>query len=181
MNYSQKFLDAFDYVMKYEGGLNEDPDDRGGITNFGISIKFLKGTGDKYCKDGKYLQYLHELTIDQAKEIYHAEFWLEVYELVEIDLFREYIFDMVINHGRDIAHKLLQRGLWAAGDRRIKDDGIFGKETLQSLNSSYISSIAVPAYFSLRAIRTQYYHCIVSHHPEQEKFLEGWLRRAYGI
>ena len=180
--YSQKFLDAFDYVMRYEGGLNEDPDDKGGITNFGISIKFLKTTGDKYCKDGNYEQYIRSMTIDQAKEIYHAEFWLEVYEEIYADWIRKYIFDMAVNHGHSIAHKLVQRACYVADShwyREIINDGIFGEQTL---NAVLEESADYLLFFKIfKATRAQYYHCIVSHHPEQEKFLEGWLRRAYGI
>lgn len=179
MTYSQKFLDAFDYVMKYEGGLNEDFDDKGGITNFGISLKFLKETGDKYCKDGNYEQYIRNMTIDQAKDIYHAEFWLEIYEEIFDTYARNYIFDMAVNHGHSTAHTLTQRSLMAI-DFLLDDDGIFGSTTLDAINC-WTNEITCSLKSALKATRAQYYHCIVSHNPSQKKYLNGWLRRAYGI
>ncbi len=36
------FSTAHDYMMKNEGGLSENPADPGGVTNYGISLRFAK-------------------------------------------------------------------------------------------------------------------------------------------
>jgi lysozyme family protein len=37
--YSSKFLKAFEYLLKHEGGYSNDPDDAGGETKYGAAIR----------------------------------------------------------------------------------------------------------------------------------------------
>ena len=39
---TQRFIKAIQYVLEHEGLLNDVKNDKGGITNYGISLSFLK-------------------------------------------------------------------------------------------------------------------------------------------
>lgn len=57
---------AMDFVLKWEGGFVDHPDDPGGATNYGISS----------AAHGLTYQQVKDLSIDQAKKIYHQQYWL---------------------------------------------------------------------------------------------------------
>ena len=56
---------AFEFVLKWEGGLSEDPNDPGGLTKYGISQKAYPHLDIK------------NLTVYNAKEIYYKDYWLK--------------------------------------------------------------------------------------------------------
>ena len=63
------FEEAFDKLMKYEGGYSDHEADSGGKTNYGISEYAARKYG--YEKEVK------DLTIDDAREIYYQAYWLK--------------------------------------------------------------------------------------------------------
>lgn len=171
------FESVIKFVLDNEGGLSENPRDPGGITNFGISFRFLKslspddlkryGLHDPVTEDD-----VRGMTIDQAKAIYRGEFWEHApFEKIINGTLAKYIFDMAVNHGIGTATKLTQRAVWAANKKKdmIKDDGVFGAQTLQAIN--YSGFMLLPC---LMAVRADY--CRAIGKPE---FLEGWLKRCY--
>jgi lysozyme family protein len=173
---------AFDFVMKNEGELNENPNDSGGISNRGISLRFLREVKEtnlrRYGIFGTVTEdTIRELTLDQIKLIYRGEFW-DGSQLDEIEDsgVRAYIFDMVVNHGISQAIRMVQRGLWAVlYDREIlRCDGIIGFKTI-----GYLNSIAGEILPIIIAIRGEFYRSWVMNSPKDTEFLEGWLNRCY--
>lgn len=57
---------SIDLVLRHEGGLSDDPNDPGGLTNFGISLRSYPELG----ADG-----IRSLTRAQAEAIYLKDFW----------------------------------------------------------------------------------------------------------
>lgn len=84
---SDAFQKLIQGVLDREGGLSDNPADRGGLTNFGISSKANPDVDVK------------SLTLDKAKEIYLKRYWepLGADKLPE-DV-REMAFDSAVNHG----------------------------------------------------------------------------------
>ncbi len=73
---------AVKYVLRFEGELSENPKDPGGITKYGISLRFLKSIPPERLKSyGIFVaetinnEDIEHLTIDQAKTLYKGEFW----------------------------------------------------------------------------------------------------------
>ena len=62
---SKTFEDALKFVLKWEGGYSNDPNDPGGETKFGISKRSYPNLDIK------------NLTLKQAKEIYFQNYWLK--------------------------------------------------------------------------------------------------------
>ena len=59
------FKRAIDFVLKWEGGYIYDPYDPGGETKYGISKRYHPNVDIKV------------LTKEQAREIYHRDYWLK--------------------------------------------------------------------------------------------------------
>jgi lysozyme family protein len=86
----------------------------------------------------------------------------------------EKVFDLAVNMGTNKAHLLLQRALRAVGNP-VKEDGILGKITLTAVNSANERELLA----ALRSEAAGYYRSIVTKNSSQNKFINGWLKRAY--
>jgi lysozyme family protein len=161
--YSSKFLKALDYVMYHEGGYVEDPNDAGGETKFGISKRSYPHLDIK------------NLTRDQARQIYFVDFWLKAKceQIIDENLATKF-FDLTVHAGISQAVKLIQRALRAAGEQ-VVEDGIIGSVTLAAINKADPTDLLA----ALKSESAGYYRLIVQANPSQQKFIEGWLRRAY--
>lgn len=178
------FESCLAYVLGHEGGLTKDKADPGGITNFGISLRFLREVpADNLKRAGIFgdvtEQTIIDLTQDQAAKIYNSEFWVKApYEKIMNGIIGKYIFDMAVHHGLSRATKIIQRACCAAQKTKdyVNDDGVFGKKTLAAVN--YASFMLIPAMISER---TGFMRQLVAVDPKLDVFLDGWLTRAFDI
>lgn len=172
------FNDAVEFVLKNEGGLSENERDPGGITNFGISLRFIREFSPEKLKtygifavvDDKTIR---ELTKDQAILIYKNEFWAGS-KLDEINTQElcNYIFDMFVNHGSSRAIKLSERAICAYYfDKNYASNDSLMIDILNKLPTFFITVLA--------AMRAQYFYDLALF-KDQEVFLDGWLTRCYG-
>ena len=108
---------AFDRLMGNEGGYVNDPRDPGGETNWGISKRSYPQLD------------VAALTREDAKAIYHRDFWQrgQMGQLDDAVAFQ--VFDAAVNHGIETAVRMLQR---AAG---VADDGHVGPITLAAVRA----------------------------------------------
>ena len=102
------FDEAFDRLLGHEGGLVDDANDPGGLTNWGISQRQYPDVDIK------------NLTKDQAKAIYYRDYWKCVGVNVDTAVMWQ-TFDASVNHGIGNAIRMLQR---AVG---VVDDGHWGR------------------------------------------------------
>ncbi len=189
----ENFEKALKEVLKYEGGFVNLPQDPGGATNFGISLRLLQSIdystlrkcGFNVLNSPADISAIKNMTEDQAKNIYKILFWdSSKCPQIKSDLLRVYIFDMIVNMGSSNATKCIQRALWCynlnslfQGSSRVNiiDDGIFGEKTINAINA-----IDSQLLFALKAERASYYKILALKNPDQRIFLEGWLNRTYG-
>ena len=180
-----KFETAYDFTAKWEGGLSDDPADRGGITNYGVSIEFLRDcerldTTKLLClgiKTPVSRESIKSLRRDQARDLFRWRFWeTPGYERYELPL-AAVLFDCSVNHGISRAIKLAQKAFNAiapATAEKLSVDGIQGPKTKAAL-------ILVGSFPLARAIvseRKRFYQAIVDSNHTQRVFLRGWLNRA---
>lgn len=171
------FARAVDIVLSHEGGFADKKGDRGGPTNFGISLKFLElfPEGD-INKDGMVdRRDVELLTRDQAIDFYWREFWNKF----QYGKFNDWclatkVFDLAVNMGPSQAHCLLQQALLALGIKIIID-GKLGTATFRAANNANRDALLA----ALRAEAAGFYRLIARLNPGQDKFLTGWLNRAY--
>lgn len=182
------FNDVLPFVLKHEGGLVDNIYDAGGITNCGISLRFLKSleslSPDYLKKNYEISSPVNKNTIRKLKswqieKLYRLEFW-EKTLLSEVNNLRiaRYIFDMIINHGLVSAILMVQRAINVAKleINAVKVDGILGNATIEALNNSHDDNIFARC---LVAMRVACYYALVKKIPSNMIFLKGWLGRAF--
>lgn len=173
---------AFNYVIENEGGLIDNPNDPGGITKYGISLRFLKSIPLDILKSfGIYSAEsddISNLTIPQAKSLYKYSFWdiAKFTDITNQDCVN-YIFDMAVNMGINPAIKCAQRACWSFMGKKgiIDDDGILGKKSIEMIN--HCGRYLLP---SIRSERAGYYRVLIAERNNLKEFINGWLNRAYG-
>ena len=162
------FDSALKVVLKWEGGLVDDPDDPGGVTNHGISIRFAGSIGLDIDGDGKTTRAdIVDLTEEDAREIYQREFWMR---LRCGSMPRELalcVFDCAVNQGTGAAARLLQRAAC------VKVDGIVGPKTIQACWERDTYEILLD-FMARRAKRYADTRGV-------EKYGRGWYRRLFDV
>ncbi len=153
------FEDCIKIVLKHEGGFVNDPNDRGGETNYGITVAVARNYG--YKDDMK------DLPLQTAKDIYKANYWNKVKANDLPEEVRYIVFDTAINMGVTRASKFLQE---AAG---VEQDGIIGSQTIAA------SQMVTKEKYAL--IRMYFYCQIVRRDKSQAKFIGGWSNRVMDV
>ncbi len=157
------FNKAFSNLIKLEGEYVNDADDAGGETKFGISKKWYPHLDIK------------NLSRNDAMKIYYDDFWkCGPFEKLKNESIAVKLFELTVNIGQKHAGKCIQRALRCCG-YQIAEDGIIGTETISKTNTAnYVELLA-----SLRSEAAGYYRLVAEKKPDNAKFLEGWLKRAY--
>lgn len=171
-------------TLKHEGGFVNDPVDPGGATNWGVSIRFLKGAGDgdgdgwldgDIDHDGDIdVDDIRNMTVEQARKIYRTHFWDKYnYDMIVDFTVAARLFDMTVNMGARQAGKIIQRALNNCG-YQLKVDGKVGKMTFSAINCTDPEILMA----EIRQEHAQFYIDLIAAKPKFEKYRRGWLRRA---
>jgi lysozyme family protein len=179
-----RFQRALDFVLAHEGGFADDPDDPGGATNFGISLRLARDLGvlDRASsldldldRDGDVdAADIKALTRADAARLYYAVYWLnEGYYRLPLPVAYK-IMDLAVNMGPAQAHRLTQRALRSCGFV-LKEDGVLGEHTKGAL-----VDCKPPEFLAaLRSEAAGFYRLLAATRPAAAKYLPGWLARAY--
>jgi len=128
----ENFTKCLDFTLQYEGGFSDNPHDKGGATNMGITHVTLAA----WRHAAVTTQDVRNLTRGEAADIYKACYWDHVRgdELpASIDLA---VFDYAVNSGVTAAIRTLQSILG------VTSDGILGPKTLAEANNANAKAIA---------------------------------------
>lgn len=143
---------AFDRLIGNEGGISNNPDDPGRLTNWGISQRSYPQLN------------IRALTREDAKAIYRRDYW----DRARMDQYPPVIafqvFDIAVNSGIEAAVRMLQR---AVG---VEDDGDIGPVTLAAIRARNTANVVM----RLIAERLDFWR----HLPTWPKFGDGWAGRA---
>lgn len=159
------FEECFEIVLDIEGRgvVTNDPDDNGGLTKWGISLR----AHPELSEDG-----IRSLSKAQAKEIYKADYWGSIKATSFPLKTRLAIFDMAVNHGVSRASKLVQKAANADG-AKLMLDGEIGPITLAA-----VKAIAPVEFLVLLSMeRLAFYQAA----DDFEKFGKGWQRRIFKV
>lgn len=163
-----RFDTALAVVLRHEGGFSDHPDDPGGVTFKGISLRFLRMLRLDPNNDGVIdRRDIVHLTDDQVRDLYREHFWtvLRCGALpAGVDLI---VFDCAVNQGPGAAAMILQR---AAGAR---PDGLVGPKTLAAVAMRTPDAL-VREIAARRALR-------YARNPKIIVFGLGWFRRLIDI
>lgn len=175
------FDPAFKRTLDFEGiALADVPGDSGGLTFCGISRHSFPGWQgwaiiDHYVETSTDLGVAKHLSVNDSslmalvEMFYKTSIWNQnkLGDLQNQELANQ-LYDAVVNCGQR-AVKAIQ-GLLSVGV-----DGIMGSKTTDACNFYPAPDDLVDRFLSWRK---NYYQMIVQAHPEQDKFLNGWLKRC---
>jgi len=179
LNADQRFVVAIKKVLENEGGLANNNYDNGNITNYGISLRYLKTLGKEgdINKDGRIdKQDIYLLTKFAAANIYKKQFWDKygLYRINNLQLATK-ILDLSINMGINQLIVLLKRAI-------LKIDPNFIAPKDIPFIICYVNKY--PPFILLNALIKQakyFYTNLVNKRPQDQIFLKGWLKRADDI
>jgi lysozyme family protein len=148
------------FVLKMEGGetAENDPNDPGGLTKFGISQKAYPSLD------------VAALTLEQAKEIYRKDYWNAVHGDDLPFPLALVAFDCGVNQGTAEARRLLQMSL------KVKVDGNVGPITVAA--AAKAGTYEVKKFI---AARLAHYTRIILNNPKLEVFAFNWSYRMIAL
>jgi len=155
-------------ILAYEGGYVDDPTDRGGATNMGITLSTWKKVG--YDKDGD-----GDIDANDIRLLSKAD----AITVLKLNYWNRWRADQINN--QSIA-EILVDWLWGSGKwgitipqrlLKVPEDGIVGPSTLYAVNSSNQRGL----HAAIFQARVSFIRDLVNNHPEQNKFFNGWMNR----
>lgn len=153
-------------VSKYENK------DTGEISNWGISLKWLKGIDPEATADT-----VRNLTREAAADLYQKYWW----EKLEINLIPSQrvatkLLDTCVNCGGRTGIKLLQRTMEIPEHDR---DGLVGPQTLRFISDELAFKNGEQMLLdSMAADQATHYEEVVEENPALKPNLAEWLKRA---
>ena len=168
-----------DTILRHEGGYVDHPNDRGGPTNFGITLATLRKERDDPSLTADDVK---AMTKDEAKTIYRRSYYLRPGVDRLTPAVQPFVFDCAVNHGPRRAVRFVQSVCNQSGQllKDIAVDGIMGPATAQAAAAV---AIIMDDYFLAALVeeRANFFRRIVEADDSQRVFLNGWLRRAYSF
>lgn len=157
-----------DFFSKWEGGIANDPNDKGGFTNRGITLVTFKN----YFGKNKTINDLKNITDEQWFYIFKNGYYDKI-KCAEIK--------------NDNIQLIWCDWFWGSGKWAItkvqtlvgvEDDGIVGPKTLDAINNFKTQK---DLFDKIKQLRINFVYSIVKNNPSQKKFLKGWLNRINDI
>lgn len=176
-------------VAGIEGGHSDDATDRGGETNLGLSLRFLKAVGGLDLNhdgladldlnldtvlDG---QDIRLMTPAVRYEVFLHHFYVQPGFWTLAPPFDGAMFDQAVNGGTTAAVKILQRALNRLPGPKIAVDGAMGPKTRGRFRS-VLEGRRATLLAEIRREAQARYLAIIAADPSQAKYRNGWLRRA---
>lgn len=149
---TSRFLEFMPFIFRWEGGYDNDPDDPGGETNWGIDKRSHPSVDIK------------NLTKAGAQQIYFDEYWLRVHADELPPKVGEVMMNIAVNAGLGRAVR------WAQQIVGATVDGALGPKTIEAINA-YPGNLAL----ALADRTEEHYRSIAK--GRLAKFLRGWLNR----
>lgn len=195
---SPYFDAAYKRTLIFEGGLSNDPDDRGGLTKYGIT----QATWAAYCKaTGRAVSPVSRITHEDAEAVYERNYWhaagLDRIEGRAPQSVLNEIYDAGVNCGIGASAKFAQAAynlIATDGMQRLVVDGKIGPLSARAI--AEICERYKDAYLAaLRGVRfVHYLNCmdkdksfwerllifcvdVIRRTNSQRKFIRGWLKR----
>lgn len=161
------------FILSWEGGYVNDPVDKGGATNMGVTIGTWRKVG--YDKDGDGDIDVDDLRLLSKDDVLNRVLKPHYWDKWKADQIKS----------QSVANILVD-WVWGSGANGIKIpqkllgltvDGIVGPKTLAAVNSS--DSLAL--FNAIKAEREAFLWRIVERDPTQKRFIKGWLNRLNAL
>ncbi len=171
-------------VIDREGGYVNHSSDRGGPTNYGITVAVARENG--YQGD------MRNLPRSLAVKIYEARYWnsIRLDRIAPISAtLAEYLFDFGVHSGPGRSAQELQRTLNVLNNRGrlfpdLKVDGAVGPATLNALSDYRKARGGAGLYVlaeSINGVRIAFCRGLAERDERQEDFAYGWFKRVVNL
>ena len=156
------------FVLEHEGGFVNDPLDRGGATNKGVTIAVWKAQG--YDKDGD-----GDIDVADLKLITEADAIM----IMKKNYWDRWKADQIKNQAiaNTVVDWVWSSGVWGIKIPQrilgVKDDGVVGAKTIEALNNQDPKKFLEKLYLA----RFNFLDGIVASNPSQKRFIKGWKNR----
>ena len=155
-------------IFKWEGDWSDNKNDKGGVTNMGITLSTWKSQGYDKNHDGKIdvndLRLVTKQDVINLLKKYYWDRWHA--DLIENQSIANLLVDWVWNSGV-YGIKIPQRIL------KVSPDGIVGNKTITAINKANQETL----FNSFKQARREFFIQIVRNDKSQLMFLKGWLNR----
>ncbi|WP_436883196.1 glycoside hydrolase family 108 protein [Enterobacter asburiae] len=164
-------------ILRHEGGYVNDPDDKGGETNMGITLDTWKKFAPEDLGIQATSKSLKEMTKEQAETIYYNHYWKpKGFCKLENTKVALMIYDWTITSG--LAVKQIRKLLHGEYDPRININNSMDDDMIHCVNNvegqeQLLNRIA--------EVRKDYYRSLTitdGKQNSQVKFLKGWINRV---
>jgi lysozyme family protein len=159
---------ALKFVLRWEGGFVDHPNDPGGRTNRGVTQKVYDGWRARQGLAARDVKLIED---DEVHAIYAGDYWVPPRcDLLTspLDLVQ---FDTAVNMGVKRAVKFLQGAVGCSAD------GDFGPGTAAAV-AGCDAGTAVASYCQRREA---FYRGLAQDNPKLAVFLKGWLNRLNAL
>lgn len=177
------FNAAHAHVMRWEGGFFDHPNDPGGVTNYGVSLMFLKGLdlveGDIDGDGDIDRDDVLKITKEQARAIFKRHFWNKPRAAELPPLVAMAYYDLAVNAGTGRAAIVLQEAINALRPGAIAKLA----PNVGPLTRRYAGMLAAEGREAELALayldqRENWYRRLAKARPKSAVFLRGWLNRT---
>lgn len=181
-----EFKRACEKTLRIEGGFVDNPNDRGGPTNLGVTLKTL----DRWFlkRDGRHADLVDLKTLDvhQAKALYFDLYWndrlLPCQEIAEWwEPMGDEVFDTAVNSGPARSAIFLQRTLNLLNRNEkvfddLKVDAWAGTATLKAMRAmDKLPRGRERLMLGINVEQGAFLRDLAMRDPRQEEFYGGWL------
>lgn len=174
---ADRIEEIIDAILEREGGYVLDEADRGGETNYGITVAVARANG--------YSGKMRDMPAEFARKVYRRRYidgpGFDLLLEVSPDVAAE-VIDTGVNMGPSTAATMLQRALNAFNDGRYDElfvDGRCGALTAGALRD-YLAWRGDEGRRALLAVlngvQSERYLGITERDPRQRRFFYGWIR-----
>jgi lysozyme family protein len=162
------FEAAMPFVLRWEGGFVDHPNDPGGRTNKGVTQKVYDHWRRRQALAQRDVKLIQDA---EVHAIYEADYWLPP----RCDLLQSQLdlvqFDTAVNMGPGRAVRFLQQSLGC------DIDGDFGPRTERAATACDAGSTII-RYCD---VREAFYRRLAQNRPQLAVFLKGWLNRLNAL
>lgn len=156
------------FILKWEGGFANHPNDKGGATNKGITIATFR----HFFGSEATVEQLKAMTDEQWETVFRKGFWNPFKgDEIKNQSIANICVDWAWGSGAPTAIKQVQRLLGVAAD------GVVGNITLGAINNAEPEKL----FEKIKSARLAFVEAIVKRDASQQVFLKGWRNRINSI
>lgn len=165
MTLQEKYNLCLEFILKWEGGYSDVPQDSGGKTNFGITQVVYSN----WLKvQGKPDQEVKNITLDTVRIIYYDNYFSKIPELNTLNLsLLQVLFDTAVNFGVGGMIMFIEEAL------DLPITGIYVSATKEKFLQNNTANLALKIVDN----RITYRYTRCKNNSSQNVFLQGWLNR----